>query len=141
MPGKKMLSRGYTAVIALLCTASVAYAIHANRQAADADHAGAKAREWERYARATLAHRTKTTKSLRLLVQQYNALTRRATADQRRLLANLAQARRRAARAQPATAPTPVVYETTKTLALPQPAVQLASAAPATPSEPMTKTS
>jgi hypothetical protein len=141
MPSKKMLSRGYTAVIALLCTASVAYAIHANREAASADSAAAKAREWERYARANLAHRAQTTKSVRLLVRQYNTLARRATAEQRRLLASLAQARRRAAKAQPAGAQPPVVYQTTKTLTISPPAAQPAAAVPATPSEPMTKTS
>jgi hypothetical protein len=138
-PGKKILSRAYTALIALLCTAAVAYAIHANGEAAKAERVAAKAQQWERFARTTRRHRQETAKSLSLLVRRYNKLARNATTEQRMLLANLAKARRRAARAQPSGAP-PVVYETAKAIVISQPA-PVASAAPAAPSEPTTKTS
>ena len=145
MPTKKMLSRMYTTLIALCCTAAVAYAIHANGEAAKAGRALERAQKWERYARASQAHRKTTAKSLGRLIRQYNALARNATAEQRRLLVTLSQARRRAATAQPAATST-VTYETTQSAAVSQPAaVQPAPpaviAAPAAPSEPTTKTS
>jgi hypothetical protein len=138
-PGRKILSRAYTALIALLCTAAVAYAIHADSKASRAGRAAAKAQEWEHYARTMRSHRQKTAKSLKLLVRRYNTLARNATAEQRLLLANLAKARRRAAKAQPSGA-LPVVYASTKAIVISQPA-PAASAAPAAPSQPTTKTS
>ncbi len=141
MPGRKMLSRGYTTFIALLCTAAVAYAIHANGEAAKAGRAEARAQKWERYARATRAHRKQTAKSFAVLVRQYNKLARNATAEQRRLLATLSRARKQAASARPSGAP-PVTYAT-QSLTISQPTVQAPApaAAAAAPSEPMTKTS
>ena len=54
MPGRKMLSRGYTTFVALLCTAAVAFAIHANGEAAKAGRVAERAQTWgQRYARAT----------------------------------------------------------------------------------------
>jgi len=142
MPGKKILSRGYTTLIALLCTAAVAYAIHANSQAAGAGRAEARAEKWERYARATRAHRKQTAKSFRKLVRQYNALARSATSEQRRLLATLARARRHAATASPSGARS-VSYDTTSAITITQAPVQAPApvASAAAPSEPTTKTS
>ncbi len=108
MPGRKMLSRGYTTFVALLCTAAVAFAIHANGEAAKAGRAAERAQTWERYARATRAHRRQTAKSYGKLVRQYNALARTANARQKRLLASLSRARRHAATASPSVAAQPV---------------------------------
>ena len=67
MAAGKLVRRSYTTLVAVLCTASVAYAIHAQNEAARAERAGARAQTWERYARATRAHRVKTNAGLRLL--------------------------------------------------------------------------
>ena len=142
MPGSKMLSRGYTTFVALLCTAAVAFAIHANGEAAKAGRAAERAQMWERYARATRAHRRRTAKSYGKLVRQYNALARTANARQKRLLASLSRARRHAATASPGAAAQPVTYETTQAIAIaPPPAAPAAAAAAAAPSQPTTKTS
>ena len=79
--------------------------------------------------------------SMRIVLDQPELLPTFAVKPSRPplLLANLAKARRRAARAQPSGAP-PVVYETAKAIVISQPA-PVASAAPAAPSEPTTKTS
>ena len=139
----KLLGRGYTAIVALLCSASVAYAIHANSEAARADRAALSAQQWERDARATRTHRIRTAASLGLLIRQYNGLARRATVEQRQLLAVLTKARRRAASEKPGAA-APVQYST-QSIAVAQPiASSPAPAAPAAPvaaSQPTTKTS
>ena len=148
MPVNKLLRRGYTAIVAVVCAASIAYAIHANGETGKAELAVARARQWETYARATLAHRRQTAKSLRVLVRRYNKLARSATAQQRRLLETLAVARRHAEKARPKGAAA-VVFKTTQTIAIspeaqsPAPAASApaASAAPAAPSTPTTTTS
>lgn len=142
MAAGKLVRRTYTTLVAVLCTAAVAYAIHAKSEAAQAERAGARALTWERYARATRAHRLRTEAGLRVLVRHYNALVRSATTEQRRLLASLATARRHAAAATPSAAP-PVVYQTTQLTAISQPAAapQPTGAAPAAPSTPTTRTS
>jgi transposase InsO family protein len=118
--------------------------MHANREAGRAESAAHTGREWERIARATQAHRAETTASLALLVHRYNTLARKATAEQRRLLAKLATARRRAAHSKPAGA-APVTYETTQSVAvaapISAPAAPVASATPVATSDPVTKTS
>jgi hypothetical protein len=99
MPVSKRLRRGYAAIVAVVCAASIAYAIHVNGETRKAELAVARAHQWEVYARATLAHRRQTAKSLRVLVRRYNKLARSATAQQRRLLETLAVARRHAQKA------------------------------------------
>jgi hypothetical protein len=141
MQGRKIVRRGFTALVALLCTASVAYAIHANAEAAKAERASARAAQWERYARESLAHRKRTAHSLELLIRRYNRLARSATVEQRHLLAALHTARRRAASARPSGASAPVVYQTTQSIAVSPIAQPAAPAAPAAPSAPTTKTS
>ena len=146
MPVSKVLRRGYSAVVAVVCAASIAYAIHANGETGKAAAAAARAHQWETYARATLAHRRQTAKSFRVLVRRYNKLARSATAQQRRLLATLAVARRNSEKARPKGA-ADVVFKSTQTIAIASPApapaasAPAASAAPAAPSTPTTKTS
>ena len=77
MTAGRVLRRAYAALVAVLCLASVAYALHANHEAARAQSAASTAREWERIARATQAHRAETTASLALLVRRYNSLARK----------------------------------------------------------------
>jgi hypothetical protein len=136
------LMRVYTTLVALVCTVSVAYAIHADGEAARGDRAALRAQQWERDARATRVHRTRTIRSTNQMIRQYNALARGATRDQRRLLAALAKARRRAATEKP-TGAAPVEYAT-QSIVTSQPAVQPAlpaSAAPVAAAPPMTTTS
>lgn len=144
MTAGRVLRRAYAALVAVLCLGSVAYAMHANREAARAQSAASTAREWERIARATHAHRAETTASLALLVRRYNSLARKATIEQRRMLARLAAARRRAAHSKSAAA-APITYETTQSVAVAAPisvpAAPVASAAPVATSDPVTKTS
>ena len=83
MPVSKLLRRGYSTVVAVVCAASIAYAIHVNGETGRAELAAARAHQWEIYARATLAHRRHTAKSLELLVRRYNKLAQSATAKQR----------------------------------------------------------
>ena len=107
-----MLSRGYTTFVALLCTAAVAYAIHANGEAAKAGRAAARAQKWERYARATRAHRRQTAKSFAGARAPYNKLARNATAEQRRLLATLRRgAAATSARGRAARRPSPTATQ------------------------------
>ena len=148
MPVSKLLRRGYSTVVAVVCAASIAYAIHVNGETGRAELAAARAHQWEIYARATLAHRRHTAKSLELLVRRYNKLAQSATAKQRRLLATLAVARRDSEKARPK-GTAAVVFKTTETIAIspeaksptPVPSAPAASAAPAPPSTPTTKTS
>jgi hypothetical protein len=137
------MSRAYTTLIALVCAAAVAYAIHANGQAAKADRAALRARQFERDARATQIHRLQTAHSLQRLVHQYNAVARNATNEQRHLLAALSRARRLAAKERPSGAP--AVEYSTQSIAIPAaPIAQappVAAAVPLAPSTPTTKTS
>jgi hypothetical protein len=73
----------YTVVIALICGATLAWSIDQQHVAATS---AADARNWQRLARATVAHDRATTHANHLLVTRYNRLVHRTTTAQRKLL-------------------------------------------------------
>jgi hypothetical protein len=73
----------YTVVIALICGATLAWSIDQQHVAATS---AADARNWQRLARATVAHDRATTHANHLLVTRYNRLVHRTVTAQTKLL-------------------------------------------------------
>jgi hypothetical protein len=93
--------RIYTAAIALICGAAVAWSIH---QGSVASAWQADARSWHALAAQAVAHDQLTTRSLRTTVVRYDRLVVRTRRSQHRLLGTIAKARAGAAAARlPAT--------------------------------------
>ena len=84
--GRAMTSvaiKTYTVVIALICGATLAWSIDQQHVAATS---AADARNWQRLARATVAHDRATTHANHLLVTRYNRLVHRTATAQMKLL-------------------------------------------------------
>jgi hypothetical protein len=76
----------YTAVIALVCAAAIAWSIHQSSAAATWQ---AEAGKWQTVAQQTVAHDRHTVHRYRTLARRYNQIVVRARRSQQRLLAGL----------------------------------------------------
>ena len=87
----------YTVVIALICGATLAWSINQQHLAATS---ATDARNWQRLARATVAHDRATAHANHLLVTRYNRLVHRTAAAQRKLVRAVKAAQSTAAGSQ-----------------------------------------
>jgi hypothetical protein len=115
--------RIYTAVIALICGAAVAWSIH---QSSLASSWQADARSWHSVAQRTVWHDRQTSTRMRHLVTRYNRLVIRTRRSEQTLLAGI-----RRAQASGAAVPTASFASAAAPIAAPAP---VASPAPAPPS-------
>ena len=76
----------YTAVIAIVCAAAIAWSINQTTAAATWQ---SQASQWETVARRTVAHDRHTVRRYRMLAHRYNQLVVDTQRSQKRLLANL----------------------------------------------------
>jgi hypothetical protein len=94
--------RIYTAAIALICGAAVAWSIH---QSSIASAWQADARSWQGLAARAVAHDRLTARNMHLLVARYDRLVVRTRRSQHRLVVTIGRARAGAAAAASAPAP------------------------------------
>jgi hypothetical protein len=94
--------RIYTAAIALICGAAVAWSIH---QSSIASSWQADARSWQGLAARAVAHDRLTARNMHALVARYDRLVVRTRRSQHRLLVTIAKARAGAASAASVPAP------------------------------------
>jgi hypothetical protein len=94
--------RIYTAAIALICGAAVAWSIH---QSSIASSWQADARSWQGLAARAVAHDRLTARNMHALVARYDRLVVRTRRSQHRLLVTIAKARAGAAAAASVPAP------------------------------------
>jgi hypothetical protein len=127
--------RIYTAVIAIVCGAAIAWSIH---QSSIASAWQADSLAWHGIAQRTVLHDRVTTRRLRRLVVQYDHLVVRTRRSQTRLLADIRKAER--ARAAAISVPQQTVYgnAAAAAAAAPAPAAVPPPAAPVTSTSPTT---
>lgn len=121
--------RIYTAVIALICAAAVAWSIH---QSSIAAAWRADSGSWQAVARRSVLHDRLTAGRMQALVARYDRLVVRTRRSEARLLADVRRAQR--AGAAPVSLPQQTVYTTAP--AGPAPVAAPAPAAPTTSTSP-----
>ena len=126
-----MALRIYTAAIALICGAAVAWSIH---QGSTASAWQADARSWQAIAAQVAAHDQLTTRNMRVMVTRYDRLVIRTRRSQHQLLVAIAKSRAAGAAAR-ASLPAAPSYS-----AASLPTVSAPAPAPVTPA-PTTHTS
>jgi len=121
-----MALRIYTAVIALICGAAVAWSIHQNSIASAWQ---VDSRSWQGLAAQAVAHDRLTARNMHAMVARYDRLIVRTRRSQHRLLVTIAKARAGAAAA--ASVPSPPSFSTASLPAASTPAPAPVAPAPA----------